>query len=150
MRSMEWPDRSRRLAGVDQALGDGQARAPAELLDQLRERLGRLEPGHPSSTRQSPADRVSPGDVSPDDVSPGAPELPELADQSRQAAESDGFGGAGVLGEVSGDFGDFGPGGVPGGLSTGPGALDAGRAGRGDPYRPWFMAGDSGPPWFAE
>jgi hypothetical protein len=33
----------------------------------------------------------------------------------------------------------------------GPPLFDYGRpTGGGDPYRPWFMSGDDGTPWFAE
>ncbi len=49
MAPIDQPSPARRLAGVDQALGDGAARSPSELLDQLRERLARLDVNHPSA-----------------------------------------------------------------------------------------------------
>lgn len=52
---MDSPHRQRPLAGVDQALGEGGARQPTELLGQLRDRLARLDENHPSATR-GPAD----------------------------------------------------------------------------------------------
>lgn len=48
---MDLPRRQRPLAGVDQALGDGHARQPTELLEQLRDRLARLDSNHPSADR---------------------------------------------------------------------------------------------------
>lgn len=54
MSAMDAPRRQRPLAGVDQALGEGGARQPAELLDQLRERLARLDSNHPSASRWPP------------------------------------------------------------------------------------------------
>lgn len=61
MNSMDSPHRQRPLAGVDQALGEGRARQPTELLDQLRERLARLDSNHPSASRRS-ADHPDGGD----------------------------------------------------------------------------------------
>jgi len=55
---MDSPGRPRPLAGVDQALGEGRARQPTELLDQLRERLTRLDPSHPSASPR-PADSTA-------------------------------------------------------------------------------------------
>jgi hypothetical protein len=60
MTGMDVPRRQRPLAGVDQALGEGSARQPAELLDQLRERLARLDSNHPSASRR-PADHGDAG-----------------------------------------------------------------------------------------
>jgi hypothetical protein len=60
MSAMDVPRRQRPLAGVDQALGEGSARQPTELLDQLRERLARLDSNHPSASRR-PADQADPG-----------------------------------------------------------------------------------------
>jgi hypothetical protein len=174
MSSVEWSERSRRLAGVDQALLDGRARPPGELLDQLRERLGRLEPNHPSAY---PRLADSPG--SPE---PGGGERPESSDlveageeserlvrgeaasereagDARGGGSSSGFGldsgfGSGLgagSGAGSGDVDEMGSSGS-GGLGDGQGLLDGGpvRPGHGDPYQPWFMSGELGAPWFAE
>jgi len=57
---MDSPHRQRPLAGVDQALGEGHARQPTELLDQLRDRLSRLDANHPSAS-PPPADQARMG-----------------------------------------------------------------------------------------
>ncbi len=149
MCSADWSDRSRRLAGVDRALGEGQARPPGELLDQLRERLGRLELNHPSACPR-PAGRVvaaardagEPAAFHDEDAGhPG-----ELTGESQGAAEpgsvTDAIGDAGVTDGAS-------AGAEAGGAEDWP-PLGPGRPGHGDPYRPWFMDGEPGAPWFAE
>lgn len=58
MHHADRPYQARRLAGVDQALGEGRAREPADLLNQLRERLDSLAANHPSAQpdRSQPAE----------------------------------------------------------------------------------------------
>ena len=123
-------------------------RAPGELLDELRLRLDRLAAGHPSSGRDLP------------DESAAEDEQAWEADEDWDAADA-----AEDL-ELDRDLPD-GPaadGGMPGGHAPpdagragrpasaadgGSGQLAAGRPGGGDPYRPWFMTGETATPWFA-
>jgi hypothetical protein len=160
MGSVEWSDKSRRLTGVDQALGDGDARRPAELFDQLRERLSRLEPNHPSAYQpESAGAQVKVDSGNPAD--PPAQPLEEageleagdrLADeevdlnQEARASEPE----RAAAGQERGE-GWLTPGAdAPGLGEVSSDLLDAGRADRGDPYQPWFMSGELGAPWFAE
>jgi hypothetical protein len=147
MCSADWSDRSRRLAGVDQALGDGRARPPGELLDQLRERLGRLELNHPSAYPQRA--HAAARDAGEPDGFPDAEDshLGELTDESQIAAEA----GSGVTGAIADtDVADWGSAGAEAGRAGDRPLLSPGRPGHGDPYRPWFMDGEPGTPWFAE
>lgn len=122
---------TRPLAGVDQALGEGRARQPGELLEALRERLDRLDLNHPSATRPESAqdsrpDRVSlrkeGTDESPGDqpVDPAASELPAVRQAGQPAAAA-----------------------ADGGYHV----VEARRADGGERYRPWF-ADEPGAPWF--
>jgi hypothetical protein len=136
---------------------DGSARPPAELLDNLRLRLSQLPENHPSAFRQAYDSREGPAETPADSMSPQ-----DSADESRGSTD------AGV--EVGvGTSQDDGP--APGGGSLadliraisdtsdslaetiGEGMLgDIGTLPRGihsEPYRPWFMSGDPGVPWFA-
>src|SRR5579859_2425641 len=82
------PYRTRPLAGVDQALAEGHAREPAELLDQLRERLDRLPQDHPSARPLA--------DASPEDATEyrsGSSSLPKNgADRSSGGSDNQGAG----------------------------------------------------------
>lgn len=130
---------TRPLAGVDHALGDGRARQPGELLEALRERLGRLDQNHPSATRpesaqgsrqestqDSPPDRVSlrkegtGGSSGDQPVDPAGSELPAVRQAGRPAAAA-----------------------ADGGYHV----IEARRADGGERYRPWF-ADEPGTPWF--
>ncbi|HTS95532.1 MAG TPA: hypothetical protein VMI33_02845 [Streptosporangiaceae bacterium] len=103
----------------DPADAGGSALTRGEWED-LRERLERLPPGHPSR--------------------------PEEADSAREdAADRDDADGPGPAAGRSVKDGE---------RDRGPGARghEAGRAaaaGRREPYRPWFTAGESPEPWFA-
>ncbi len=149
MRPADRPSQARRLAGVDQALGEGQAREPADLLDQLRERLDRLATNHPSARRDqirpterpdAPAERpkrgadrredtaAPPGEGRPGEGRPGVgrPGVGRLGvgrpAEAAGPARSDDPGGQGQ-GEPGGEepaFGDA-PAGHPG-AQFGPGA----------------------------
>jgi hypothetical protein len=151
MRSMDSPrERSLDARGEAARAGpprdlDGGPRRPAELLDQLRERLDRLPGNHPSARRES-AERREPGsaeeEIRPADADEQAG-AKEPADASEPAGEAKGLelDGAGYPGhEVVGPSGQLDPGwlepGLPGGAA--------------DQYRPWFMSPDPGAPWFAE
>ena len=87
--------------------------------EDLRQRLERLPAGHPSR--------------------PEAPSTPE-ADEGEGDGAASGRGSADEAGQVRRDgagrraAGDLGK---------------ATAAGRGEPYRPWFTAGESPQPWFA-
>ena len=168
---------TRPLAGVDQALGEGRARQPSELLDQLRERLDRLDRSHPSAG-QGPADR--PEDRS-DEASPDQdPAAALAADQAAAAGDSaqvsrpDRSSLPKDRTEASSDDqpGDQGAGepravrqpgrppaavdGVASGLADDGHGRVAGASltSKGEPYRPWFADGPDAPwfvdPWFFE
>jgi len=148
MRSMDVPDR-------------GQGRSPAELLDNLRLRLSQLADNHPSAPRRGEtghgpgepplrdgADAVQEGgeparpDAMPESGELGQPEVvPEAGDGSgRGAPGGDGPGGDGPGGD--------GPGGPA--ARGGPGDLNLpGLRGGSEAYRPWFMSGEPGAPWWA-
>jgi hypothetical protein len=180
VRSMDSPG-SRRLAGVDQAFGDGAARPPRELLDQLRERLGRLDSAHPSADpdrsaeREMAADRREAGEAGEaheadetygDDGSDsvGAAETVEATETIGAAETADVAGRGDANGAASADDsrsgagvgrGDDQPGGPESGSHSGDSeagyrVLDSGGTPRASPYRPWFMVGEPGSPWFIE
>jgi len=146
---------------------DGRARSPAELLDNLRMRLSQLPENHPSAFRKADNLREAPAETDVDRWS----EVPAPADSTSpqdSTDESRASADAGV--EVGvGTSQDDSP--APGGGSLadlirsirdasdslaetiGEGMLgDVGTLPRGihsEPYRPWFMSGDPGVPWFA-
>jgi len=179
MIAMSHADRpfTRPLAGVDQALGEGGARQPVELLDQLRERLDRLDRNHPSASRGSadeqraPADEATPGhDAAADRAAGQAAGAGQSAQDSRPDRSSlrkDGTDAS--RDEQPGDQRAGEPPAVrqPGqppaafdGLASGvadDGHHHLGQAGlttKGEPYRPWFADGPEAPwfvdPWFVE
>lgn len=164
-------------AGVPPGYGrDSDARQPAELLDQLRQRLSRLADNHPSAHSESVGSCRS-GDWSQAQDSPRAPDSPG-APEGREWQGVDGV--ADLPDEQAVDGGDArvppGPdgssehepadaGGMPDAESHEPlhlghvmsaaadgypGDLDLhlGLSGPSETYRPWFMSGDSGSPWF--
>lgn len=164
------PYLTRPLAGVDQALGDGRARPPVELLDRLRERLDRLDPIHPSASRRPEAaapgkapdvgaetesgeDAAEAGEVAESGDDAGSPAGRESRDRlghdrdlsaDQPAAPADGFSPAD--GPAADGFSS----------AEGPAAdsefrtVDVVRADKGERYRPWFAADEPATPWFVE
>ncbi len=97
--------------------------------EDLRRRLERLPPGHPSHP-----DGAAEARAGEDSGSPGTPDqLDPDPDGGGQAAPGEGHGRpAGKAGRARpGSHGDL----------PGPGARE--------PYRPWFTAGEPPEPWFA-
>jgi hypothetical protein len=146
MRSMDVPDR-------------GQARSPAELLDNLRLRLSQLADNHPSAPRRGePGERPlrDGADAVPEGAELARPDvMPEGGDESGR--DGSGGGGPGIDGPDGGGPGGGGPdGGEPdGGGAGGPmargglGDLDLpGLRAASEAYRPWFVAGEPGAPWW--
>ena|SRR5215472_19158112 len=155
------PYLTRPLAGVDQALGEGAARPPVELLDQLRERLARLDANHPSASPRSPDRDVADDRAADQAAAPreharaprpdGPPLRKEGSDRSREHQPGDQ--GAGEPPAVRED-------GQPAPTAAGDAVdslaadgqyrvAEAGGAAKGERYRPWF-AGEPGTPWFVE
>lgn len=165
---------TRPLAGVDQALGEGRARQPVELLDQLRERLDRLEQNHPSASPRSTVEPRAAAECERPDQDAAAARVGDqaVAGESAQASRPD-------LSSRPKDRTDASSGDRPGDQVAGEppavrqpgqppaavdgvasGAADAGRHGmaeagltaKGEPYRPWFADGPEAPwfvdPWF--
>jgi hypothetical protein len=170
---MSHPDRpfTRPLAGVDQALGEGRARQPVELLDQLRERLDRLDQNHPSSgPRSTDRHEVRGQDATPDQGASAdlAADQAAAAGQSQQASrpERSSLRKEGASPSRDDQPGDQGAGEPPPVSRPGqPAAADSvasgmaddgqyrvvqtGRTADGEPYRPWF-ADEPGSPWFVD
>lgn len=147
-------------AAPDRTVTDGAARSPAELLDNLRLRLSQLPENHPSAVRDPAPDRdrrrerpderqeeriderreasavrggervAEPGAGADDSGGAGRGSLADLIRAIKEAGDETSLSGA----EISA-LGEFG--------------LFAG-SGSADPYRPWFMDGEPGTPWFAE
>jgi len=164
MSQAERPYLTRRLAGVDQALGEGRARQPVELLDQLRERLERLDPSHPSANpgfadldeAQGREAAAEPAEAEQD----SDPDRPSMRKEGPDSSPDD---------QAGDQAGDQSPGqpaadrrageplasAVVDGAATG--VADGGnyqmvqidRMGKGEPYRPWF-AGEPDAPWFVD
>jgi hypothetical protein len=174
MSSMDSPHRQRPLAGVDQALGEGGARQPTELLDQLRERLTRLDSNHPSArppdhsemdvgTATNAVDQaesiISPDEpAGQDDVQEAGPLERSPADQDRRGQETADRDPARTSagGVNSGDgSSQAGPENISESASEpDPGQFEADpgwgrRLAAGDPYRPWFAGDEPVTPWFA-
>jgi hypothetical protein len=140
---------------------DNGPRRPAELLDQLRERLDRLADNHPSARRES-AGRREQG-LAEEEI--GLAGNSEFADAG-EPADAGEFADAGELaGEANSPelertgYPGQEIGGRPGWLEPGwtepgwlePGWLEPGLpGGAADQYRPWFMSPEEGAPWFAE
>ncbi len=100
--------------------------------EELRRRLERLPPGHPSHPDGEGEERADERSWPPEEAGDGREPGPG-PDDGQQAAGDDG------RERRSGPAGHAGPGSR--------GEL-AGQGGR-EPYRPWFAAGDSPGPWFA-
>ncbi len=152
---MDRPDQARRLAGVDQAadLGDGRAREPAELLDQLRERLDRLASNHPSARPERSEAVEGPVEGPARDASP--PRRLAEAHQPRRIQAQHGdrpVGEAPARGDADrqpappalADTASGAP------VSADPVRADPAQVDGGEPYRPWFVADVSADPWFIE
>ena len=166
MRSPDMPPNGSLDDGHDRAgPPDGRARAPAELLDNLRLRLSQLPENHPSAIRHTSHDAPAtseqggaPRDHSPrDPVAPwdriSPPESSEDVRGSREAAarQDDGQApGGGSLGDLIRAVREAGEA-LAGSADTGAFSdVDMFLGGsQSEPYRPWFMAGEVGPPWFA-
>jgi len=143
------PYPARQLAGVDQALGEGRARRPVELLDQLRERLDRLDANHPSASQH-------PGELDQAQAENVQVSRPECSSQRKE-------GSGDSRGEKLNDHGAGDPQAVSqaghpivddnavASLATNDlhRVADARRGEAGERYRPWF-ADEPGTPWFAE
>jgi hypothetical protein len=179
MGSMDSPRRQRPLAGVDQALGEGRAREPTELLDQLRERLTRLDSGHPSASprpadstsgvadEESGTDKVNANgaasadaapntggavnaDAAPNADRPDSEPARDKADSERAPAENS---GGPTDASPSGDSWSQDAATADSGPASSPAELSPGwqrNPRTGEPYRPWFAGDDSITPWFAE
>jgi hypothetical protein len=159
---MRLPDRPGERGALDERSGTGQARGAA---DELRQRLDRLAACHPSSP-----DYEACHPSSPDHEETGCGTLAESGEMER--GETPEYGDdlkregklAGREGELAGREGKLA--GRDNGRADRPGAgrpagwragdaerrLDGGAAGGlgggGEPYRPWFTAGESPEPWF--
>lgn len=168
---------TRPLAGVDQALSEGRARQPVELLDQLRERLDRLDQNHPSaSPRSTDRHEARSEDAAPDHDTAADPATGEAATEGESArisrADRSSPNEEGADGPPDDQPGDQGAGqpavarqaerpeaaadGVAGGVADDGhyGVIKSGLTAKGEPYRPWFADGADTPwfvdPWFAE
>lgn len=121
------------------------ARSPEELLDNLRLRLRQLDANHPSAPG---ADHAGGEPENADGADVGdAPDVPDGQEAGAGAAATDGPAGSG---RAAGDSGPAGPAaGLPGRGFGGLASMELpGRDRRGNPYRPWFMAGEPGSPWW--
>jgi hypothetical protein len=99
---------------------------------ELRQRLERLPPGHPSSPEQDERDSAGQADGLPEPAAAGEPEH-----RTGRGAEAE------PDRRADGDLG-------PAGERSGGGRQDQGLVGRHDPYRPWFTDGEPAQPWFAD
>lgn len=160
------PYLTRPLAGVDQALGEGRARPPVELLDRLRERLDRLDPNHPSASRRPEAAAPEKaGDLGVEAESEEGAESQEsqrgdgapARQESRNHLRQDRV-GAQDGDERSDDTGADQPAASPadGWSASGSAAdgefrtVDVVRVDKGERYRPWFATDEPATPWFIE
>jgi len=151
MQSADRPYQARRLAGVDQALGGGGARRPAELLGQLRDRLDQLAANHPSAVTEGnePSASEPPPETS---EQLQIAENPELGDPPDEPEEVEAPSGSDEPLQQEGSAVER-VGGVPGiGVSGNVVGLPSphGRLGKGEPYRPWFASDEPGDPWFVD
>lgn len=151
---------TRPLAGVDQALGEGHARPPVELLDQLRERLDRLDPIHPSASRRPEA--TAPGETGDVGVEAETGEVAEAGEDAQDSQRGDGP----PSGQESRDqlrqnrdlkadqpeaSPSYGYSSADGPATDGEfRTVDVVRSDKGERYRPWFAADESATPWFVE
>ncbi|HUZ37189.1 MAG TPA: hypothetical protein VMV17_12745 [Streptosporangiaceae bacterium] len=133
-------------------------------LDDLRERLARLPPSHPSAPtygERRGGSGEADGSRQPDDLrQPDDPGNPESGEEPEGWQEPEGSGGPDDPPEPGEPEGDAGAGGRgrPGGHGRTGGRGGEGRAlepgvggsGLGEPYRPWFFGGESPKPWFSD
>ncbi|HEX6934060.1 MAG TPA: hypothetical protein VF162_18105 [Streptosporangiaceae bacterium] len=155
------PDRSLADGRAAPAEPADRARPPAELLDNLRLRLRQLADNHPSAWRDDDAlrDHGRPGGEPPGEPSADAGladgAFDEIADET--GAENTPGDAADAQAPREGSLADLiraikGAGGTLSGHADAGllGTMDLTAGGRsGDPYRPWFMSGESSTPWFA-
>ena len=126
------------------------ARPPGELLDQLRERLGRLADNHPSAS-PGMADRRAPEQTEDDDrpdvdgYRSGAEPSRYVTGQDRSAAVDR------STDEQNGSVPGLDVPQTPRTTATGGRDTVLGVDGpaSGEPYLPWFMSAERGVPWFA-
>ncbi|MGN6791331.1 MAG: hypothetical protein ACTHJW_02960 [Streptosporangiaceae bacterium] len=143
----------------------GRARPPAELLNNLRERLSQLPENHPSVFRDTFRDPQASAEHETvrydqrqqDSLArhdrDSAPELwDDVRGPGQVAADDDQEGPAcgdrslGALIRAVKDAGDL----IAGSANLGLADVEVlPGSGQSDPYRPWFMSGDVGTPWFA-
>jgi hypothetical protein len=121
------------------------ARPPDVLLDELRLRLERLDANHPSGPgeRRAGADRARAAGV------PDVPDEDDLPEDDDVPDQDDAPGGDEAARQDRADGSDE-PG--PAARTGKPEARRPGLAGlapQAEPYRPWFMSGEDGVPWFA-
>jgi hypothetical protein len=139
------------------------ARPPEELLDNLRLRLSQLADNHPSAPREWEPDCWREDDDAGHPVVASDDRLDEVTRDG--SAQGGSFADLHCAVDLTGSQGRAGPGRST--LTQAAGwAADAARAagggvgalattelpvrgGTGDPYRPWFMAGELGSPWWA-
>jgi hypothetical protein len=169
MNAAHWPaDRS-----LDRRGGpDERARPPRELLDNLRLRLSRLADNHPSAAAYADRDGAD-LDGSADRAGQAQADDADAAPGPDATSVPGGSGHDGVFDDQkrNADAGMQPPAGSQTGAADGAGPADAVRTaatalasglgalatmelpGRGrhagDPYRPWFMAGEPGSPWWS-
>jgi len=157
---MDAPRRSEPLdAGAREVWPDGGPRPPAELFDQLRYRLARLADNHPSAGAEP-----LPGEPQGGEPPAESPEGEELRAESPDGEPPADQTGPGVRmpGDGTADAGLTARQDVLAGREAGPDADGAGwpgiagladiplsPPGQDEPYRPWFMTGESLTPWFA-
>jgi hypothetical protein len=145
MRSADWASER---AAFDDRGGATRVGGPGE---DLRQRLGRLPPGHPSSAGYDELQSGRPSSAGYEELPSGlAGDEPEYAGLERPDDEP--------ADRPSAEKPAAGPGRPrpgrpwaerqPGQPDAGPAWGAGGLAGRKEPYRPWFTAGESPEPWF--
>jgi hypothetical protein len=165
MRSRDLPPNRSLDDGRDhRGVPEGKSRSPAELLDNLRLRLSQLPENHPSAfcdvyrdthapdeaarheqcrrDSASPLEEIAPPESSDELREPGRTGV----DQPQGDGQTRGSGSLGELIRAVRDTGEAIAGSADGLL--GDIELSAGST-YSEPYRPWFMSGEAGTPWFA-
>lgn len=161
----DMPNRS--LDGSHDRAGppEGRARPPAELLDNLRLRLSQLAENHPSAIRDTSHDPpgTSEHGGAPDDrgtrdpVAPRDRFSPSESSEDRRGSREDAAGQDDSQARGGGSLGDL----FKAVREAGDALAETAAAGaladvdvlfggsQSEAYRPWFMAGEVGTPWFA-
>lgn len=172
---MDARNRSADLLADQRGGPDDRARPPEDLLDNLRLRLSRLAGNHPSAPRdQQPrrgarADAAGPASDPPEGREPGNRTGQDTSAQADAVPASQEDGHSAGVGGAASRAGDQ----VAGGrgrqaeearagealrtaltaAATGMAVLATmelpSRTGRGEAYRPWFMAGEPASPWWS-